>query len=414
MDLIHICGGYPLCGECRVQGSKNAVLPILAATVLVDGIVTLDNCPQIADVECMIKLLQSIGCRVCREARKITVDACDITGSQMPESYVSRMRSSVIMMGSMLGRKRKVSISYPGGCVIGKRPIDMHLRAFMQMGISLEEQGNTLTACAGELHGSEIVLPFPSVGATENVILAAVLAEGETIIRGAAREPEIASLCEFLRCVGAKITCIEDSSCIHICGVKRLHSGSFRIPPDRIVAGTYLLGCMAAGGEIHLSEVEKEPLEAVLEVIERMGGSHTCKETDIFLKAPKRPEAIPYLKTEVYPGYPTDLQSPLLAVLALADGKSCVEEDIFENRFRVVSELGRMGADIITEKNLAVVNGVKRLRAAHVKAEELRGGAALCLAALAAKGETLIENRHFIDRGYEDLERDFRSLGGRI
>ena len=414
MDLIHIEGGKPLFGECRIQGSKNAVLPILAATVLVKGVVELDNCPQIADVECMIKLLQSVGCRVCMEGQKVTVDAGCISGSILPERYVSRMRSSVIMMGSMLGRKREVSLSYPGGCVIGKRPIDMHLQGFSQMGIALEEQGNVLTAQAGQLHGGEIYLPFPSVGATENIILAAVLAEGRTIIHGAAREPEITALCEFLCCAGADITTMGNGSCICVEGVKSLYPCSFRIPPDRIVTGTYLLGCMAAGGEICLRGTDAEQLLAVLKVIEQMGGQLFCEAEYIRLKADKRPAPIPYIKTEVYPGYPTDLQSPLLVVLALADGESCMEEDIFENRFRVVPELCKMGAHILQQGNRVFIRGTEYLKGAHVMAGELRGGAALCLAALAAKGESWIENRHFIDRGYEALERDLRSLGGRI
>lgn len=414
MDLIHICGGYPLCGECRVQGSKNAVLPILAAAVLVEGAVVLENCPQIADVACMLELLMSIGCSVCQDGSRIIVDAGCITGSTLPDAYVSKMRSSVTLMGSMLGRKRKVRLSYPGGCVIGKRPIDMHLQAFSQMGMELLEDTAGVTAYAPQLHGSEITLPFPSVGATENIILAAVLAEGKTDIRGAAREPEVRSLCEFLRCVGADITFDEASACICIKGVNRLHSGSFRIPPDRIVTGTYLLGCMAAGGEICLTEAAPDELGTVLEVIGQMGGSVVCEEHTIALKAPERLAALPYLKTEVYPGYPTDLQSPLLAALTLAEGESLIEETIFEDRFRVVPQLKKMGADITVRKNLAIVQGVKGLRAARVRAEELRGGGALALAALAAEGESLIENRHFIDRGYEDLERDLKSLGGRI
>ena len=414
MDFIHICGGYPLHGECRIQGSKNAVLPILAAAVLVDGIVTLDNCPQIADVTCMLELLQSIGCRVQHKGRQITVDARYISGSRLPQTYVASMRSSVILMGALLGRKKEVSISYPGGCVIGKRPIDMHLQAFRRMGVVLEEQEDALTAWAEEVSGSEIALGFPSVGATENVILAGALAEGETIIRGAAKEPEIEALCGFLRCAGAKIEREENGGIIRIQGVKKLHSCRFRIPPDRIVTGTYLLGCMAAGGEICLKGTDGKQLSAVLSVIEQMGGRYRCGASEIYLKAPNRPDAIACLKTEVYPGYPTDLQSPLLAVLALADGESCIEEDIFENRFRVVPELCKMGADIRIEKNRAIIRGIEHLEGASVAAEELRGGAALCLAALAAGGDTYIENRHFIDRGYEALERDFRSLGGRI
>lgn len=414
MDHIHIYGGQPLYGECRIQGSKNAVLPILAATVLVDGITILDNCPQIADVSCMLRLLESIGCVVCRHEGRITVDARALSGSSLPEAYVTRMRSSVILMGALLGRCRNVSIAYPGGCVIGKRPIDMHLDAFAQMGVSFTENENGLTAWAEELHGSRITFNFPSVGATENVILAGVLAEGKTDIYGAAREPEIAALCQFLSCAGADIESRDMGRHIHIHGVQRLHSCTFRIPPDRIVAGTYLLACMATGGRIRLLEAEASELGAVLAVIGKMGGGCECDASGITLKAPERPKAIGYLKTEVYPGYPTDLQSPLLAALARSEGESCIEEAIFENRFRVVPELVKLGADIRTEKNLAVVKGKETLFGARIRAQELRGGAALCLAALAAKGESCITGRHYIDRGYEALERDIRSLGGRI
>lgn len=414
MDRIHICGGQPLCGECRIQGSKNAVLPILAATVLVDGITTLDNCPQIADVSCMLRLLKSIGCVVQRHEGQITVDARKLYSSGLPEAYVTRMRSSVILMGALLGRCRSVSIAYPGGCVIGKRPINMHLNALTQMGVHFTENENGLAAWAKELHGSEIRLGFPSVGATENIILAAVLAEGETDICGAAKEPEIAALCEFLSCAGAAIEIHDRGDGIHLRGVQSLHSCRFRIPPDRIVTGTYLLGCMAVGGQICLTDTAADELEAVLAVISQMGGSCKREASSILLQAPERPKAIGHLKTAVYPGYPTDLQSPLLAALARSEGESCIEEAIFENRFRVVPQLQKMGADIRVENNLAVVKGKMRLRGAQVRAEELRGGAALCLAALAAKGDSYITGRHYIDRGYEALERDIRSLGGRI
>ena len=414
MDPIHICGGYSLDGETWVQGSKNAVLPILAAAVLTDGITTLTHCPRIADVHCMLRLLRSIGCMVEWTDGRIVIDARQITSVSLPEEYVTRMRSSVILMGAVLGRKRRVTISYPGGCVIGKRPIDMHLKAFSHMGVQLCENGNALTAWTKRLVGSEIALPFPSVGATENVILASVLAEGESVIRGAAREPEIEALCDFLVCAGADIVREEDGGTIRIRGVERLHSCTYRIPADRIVAGTYLLGCMAAGGRIRLRGTDAGALGAVLDTIRQMGGECECGAAEITLTAPERPQAVPYIRTAVYPGYPTDLQSQLLAALAVADGDSVVEETIFENRYRVVPELCKMGADIQIEEKKAVIRGVRELRGCAVTAQELRGGAALCMAALAAKGDTYIGNRHFIDRGYEALETDIRSLGGRI
>lgn len=414
MDSIHICGGYPLHGSVRIQGSKNAVLPVLAATLLVEGKVTLCNCPRIADVLCMVELLRSVGCHVEQEGGRITVDAGIVAGSSLPQQYVTQMRSSAVMMGAILGRKGRVSISYPGGCVIGKRPIDIHLQAFSRLGVLFEEAGNSLTAWAEKLWGNEITLAFPSVGATENSILAAVLAEGETVIHNAAREPEIGALCEFLVCAGAQIHREEAGRRIRIQGVRRLHSCRYCIPCDRIVAGTYLFGCMAAGGEISLTEADAGQLEAVLSVIRQMGGVLDCGKREIRLRAPERPLPVPYLKTEVYPGYPTDLQSQLLAALALADGESVVEETIFENRFRAVAGLRQMGACMGIDVSCVRIRGVKELHGARVAAEELRGGAALCMAALAAKGDTYITGRHFIDRGYETLEQDIRSLGGRI
>lgn len=413
MDSIHICGGCPLNGETRIQGSKNAVLPVLAATVLVDGVSTLNNCPDIADVHCMIRLLRSTGCKVAWKDGEIRVDARRITCTSLPQAYVRTMRSSVVMMGALLGRMGEVHISYPGGCVIGKRPIDMHLRAFAQMGVALEEAGDGLRACAERLAGAVVTLAFPSVGATENCILAAVLAKGETLIRNAAREPEIDALCDFLRCAGADINREADGS-LRILGREKLCCCTWRVPPDRIVAGTYLLGCMAAGGQIRLRDVDTTQLDAVLSVIEQMGGHCEMTGDGIFLAAPGRAKAVPYIRTEVYPGYPTDLQSQLLVALALAEGESIVEETVFENRFRVVPELIRMGAHINIEDNRVVIQGVTCLYGSRVRAEELRGGAALCMAALAAKGDSWIRNRHFIDRGYQALEQDIRNLGGRI
>ncbi len=415
MDSIHICGGYPLYGETRIQGSKNAVLPILAATVLVDGVSTLKNCPDIADVRCMVRLLESVGCSVERRGGQIRVDAGCIRETGLPREYVTRMRSSVVMMGALLGRMGKVTISYPGGCVIGKRPIDMHLQSFARLGVELKEEGDTLTAQAKCLQGGLIRLAFPSVGATENSILAAVLAQGETQIENVAREPEIDALCGFLCCAGADISRTgEDGSTLSIRGGNTLHSCCYHIPADRIVAGTYLLGCMAAGGRICLKEAEPRELTALLEVIEGMGGRFSYGQNTLTLTAPKRPQALSHVCTAVYPGYPTDLQSQLVAALALAEGESVVEETVFENRFRVVPELVRMGACIRIKGNRAIVKGVASLHGSRVRAMELRGGAALCMAALAAKGESWIDDRHFIDRGYEALEQDIRNLGGRI
>lgn len=414
MDSIHVQGGRSLSGEISVQGSKNAVLPIMAAAVLVKGVTVLKNCPDITDVRCMIKLLQSIGCLVEYTGDSLTIDARQITSHTLPHEYVKKMRSSIILMGALLGRTGKVALNYPGGCVIGKRPIDLHLEAFAEMGIRLEQTDEKLEAAAYRIRGNEICLRMASVGATENVILAAVLAEGTTILKNAAREPEIAALCDFLIRCGAGLYRSAQGDVIVIEGVRALHSCEYRIPFDRIVAGTYLFGTMAAGGNICLRDICADQLGQVLAVIRIMGGNVVCTRDAVCLQAPSRPLPVPYVRTAVYPGFPTDLQSPLMAALCRADGHSLLEETIFENRLRIVPELQKMGAQIMVNGRQAKIEGTGCLCGACVKAEELRGGAALVMAGLAAQGETVIYGREFINRGYEDIRRDIVSLGGSL
>lgn len=414
MDSIHVQGGRSLSGEISVQGSKNAVLPIMAAAVLVKGVTVLKNCPDITDVRCMIKLLQSIGCLVEYTGDSLTIDARQITSHTLPHEYVKKMRSSIILMGALLGRTGKVALNYPGGCVIGKRPIDLHLEAFAEMGIRLEQTDEKLEAAAYRIRGNEICLRMASVGATENVILAAVLAEGTTILKNAAREPEIAALCDFLIRCGAGLYRSAQGDVIVIEGVRALHSCEYRIPFDRIVAGTYLFGTMAAGGNICLRDICADQLGQVLAVIRIMGGNVVCTRDAVCLQAPSRPLPVPYVRTAVYPGFPTDLQSPLMAALCRADGHSLLEETIFENRLRIVPELRKMGAQIMVNGRQAKIEGTGCLCGACVKAEELRGGAALVMAGLAAQGETVIYGREFINRGYEDIRRDIVSLGGSL
>lgn len=413
MDTIHILGGKRLCGQTNVQGSKNAALPVLAAAVLVPGVSVIENCPKIADVYSMIRLLQSIGCMVMWENHTLVIDALHVKENRLPVEHVTRMRSSIMLMGAMLGRTREVRIDYPGGCVIGERPIDMHLAAMQHMGIRIENKDNKLTAYAKQLKGADITLPFASVGATENVILAAALADGITTLKNAAKEPEIIALCEFLTGAGARIEGI-GTSVLQITGVSKLREAYYVIPPDRIVTGTYLLACAGCGGEIELRRARAEQLRAVCEVIEQMGGILTLEENTIQMKMQERPKALPYMQTAVYPGFPTDLQSPLMSVLTIAEGTSVIEEVIFENRFRIVKELAAMGADIIVSGQRAAVTGRQYLSGRDVAAEELRGGAALVIAGLIAQGATNVGNKRFIDRGYEDICRDFRNLGADI
>lgn len=411
MDAIHIRGGNELFGETRIQGSKNAVLPIMAAALLIEDVCVLNNCPRISDVTHMQELLASTGCKVRWGGRRLTIDARHVSVDTMTGEAVTGMRSSVMLLGAILGRVGEVTMGYPGGCVIGRRPIDIHLNALREMGVFIEERENSFCARAERLRGAVISLSLPSVGATENVILAAVKAKGVTVLKNAAREPEIVALCDFLRRAGA---CIEGagSSVLLIQGGRELHGISYQIPADRIVAGTYLMGVLGAGGHIFLENAPAEQMRSMLQVAAQAGAEITEGTNGINIMMQSRVKPVPYLKTGVFPGFPTDMQSLLVTVLTTAEGTSIIEETIFENRFRTVEELRRMGADITLKgENKAVISGVEHLKGCEVTARELRGGAALVLAGCMASGETIVHNRHFIERGYEDICADLQNLG---
>ncbi len=418
MEAIYIHGGVALQGQVKVQGSKNAVLPILAATILSDGISVIENCPRLKDVYYMRTLLESLGCIVTWEGDAIRVDARKVDLYHvlcgMPMEAVRGMRSSIILLGAMLGRLKEAYLGYPGGCVIGKRPIDMHLEALEKMGVSFEEKNGLIHAYTRGLKGCEITLPMPSVGATENILMAAVFAEGKTVIHNAAKEPEIEALCEYLTGCGANISGIGTSTIV-IEGTECLSGTRFRNPGDRIVAGTYLCACMAAGGEVLLQEAPTEHMEAQLLVARRMGAF--CQESTegLYVQMHGRPKAVEHLRTEPYPGFPTDMQSLFVSVLALSEGTCLIEENIFENRFHTVDDLNHMGACIEKlNENSIRVTGVDTLRGYPVEAMELRGGAALVVAGIAAKDVTIVDGCRYIERGYENICRDLRELGVRI
>ena len=413
MDSIRIQGGMALQGKVRVQGSKNASLPILAATLLVGDSSFIRNCPRIADVHAMVCLLKSLGCTVRWQETGIVVDSSCVRKREMCQKAVTGMRSSLCLLGALIGRFGEVIMEYPGGCVIGQRPIDLHMAALGQMGVKFTQKNGLLMASAERLCGACIRLPFPSVGATENIILAGVAAEGVTVLEGAALEPEIGALCRYLCCCGA---CIEGvgSGRLVIHGGRRLRGTTFRVPADRIVAGTYLLGCIGTGGSAFLEQAPEEDMAAVLETARQMGGYVcTCRE-GIYVQAPRRPKPV-RLVTATYPGFPTDLQSVVLAAETRGDGTTYIEEKIFENRFRIVEELTKMGACIDkVDSGRVAVHGVERLHGAKVTARELRGGAALVTAGVMAEGESFVEGCSFIYRGYENIGRDFRELGARV
>ncbi|MCI8692325.1 MAG: UDP-N-acetylglucosamine 1-carboxyvinyltransferase [Lachnospiraceae bacterium] len=413
MNSIRIQGGIALQGKVLIQGSKNAVLPVLAATLLTQECSCIRNCPRITDVHSMVCLLKALGCHVCWQERGIVIDSSRMREGELPQEAVTGMRSSLCLLGALLGRCNEVVMEYPGGCVIGERPIDLHLSALRQMGVEFTEKAGKLRAAAHKLHGAHIRLPFPSVGATENIILAGVMAEGDTVLEGAALEPEIRTLCRFLCCCGAWIDCAGENRLV-IHGGRRLYGTDFTVPSDRIVAGTYLFGCIGAGGNVLLEHAPVEEMGAVLETARRMGG-HVCVSSEgIYVQAPERPHSLELI-TAPYPGFPTDLQSVVLAVQAMGDGCSHIRETIFENRFRIVEELEKMGACIERKDSRSVtVRGVRSLHAACVEARELRGGAALVVAGLMAQGESLVRGCSYIYRGYENICRDFRELGARV
>lgn len=413
MDAIRIRGGNALFGETRIQGSKNAVLPIMAAALLIEDITIIENCPRITDVIHMQKLLTRIGCNVSRSGRTLMIDARHVSKDKVSGESVTGMRSSLMLLGAMLGRFGEVTMEYPGGCVIGKRPIDIHLSALQKMGVTIHKEEETFTADAKELTGNVITLPFPSVGATENVILAAVRAKGITVLQNAAREPEITALCRFLHKAGAMIEGAGGPVLI-IQGGNHLHGVQFAVPADRIVAGTYLLTVLGTGGHIFLRDAPVAQMRGLMKLAAEMGAEVTVSGEGLSIIASEERTGIPYVKTEVYPGFPTDLQSPLMAVLSVTSGISVIEETIFEDRFRIVSELTQMGAEILIDGRKAIITGVMRLHGSEVFARELRGGAGLVIAGCMAEGETIVRNRHFIERGYEDICRDYQDLGVNI
>lgn len=415
MENLIISGGIRLEGKTRLQGSKNSSLPILAACAAVNGISVIHNCPRITDVDIAVAILERLGCRVSREGGTVTVDSGDINCSAIPEELMSEMRSSIIFLGALLARFGRGSATLPGGCEIGLRPIDMHIAAFRSMGVVIEESGGSMECTAPNgLAPCRISLSFPSVGATENIMLASLAAKGETVITNAAREPEIKDLADFLNECGAKIIGA-GQSVIRIYGGRRLTGAEHRVIPDRIVASTYMACAAVTGGRAVVTEVEREHLAPVIPVFECCGCKIDFANGEMSVTAPKRAERIKYLRTMPYPGFPTDSQALVTAVAATARGTSVISERVFENRFRHVPELIKMGADIRVEDScVAVVEGVPSLHGAKVTASDLRGGSALIAAALGAMGESVIDGVRHVLRGCEDVCGNLSRLGADI
>ena len=413
MYNIEINGARPLMGSTRVHGAKNSVLPILAATVLGEGESVIEGCPYLDDVVCSLEILTSAGCRTRREDDAVLVDASGISKSTIPDALMHKMRSSITFLGAMTARMGSAEMSFPGGCELGPRPIDLHIKALSKIGIRVHESGGSVRAELGDFRGGQVHLDFPSVGATENLMMAATLARGETVLTNAAKEPEICDLQNFLNKMGARVSGAGTDK-IRIEGVPRLSGATHRVISDRIVAATYLSAGVMTGGMIELTGTNPEHIGAVLDVLREVGARVEVKEDRIFLVAPKRQRPIKLLRTMPYPGFPTDAQALVTAMLTISDGTSMVEETIFENRFKHCSALCRMGADITTRGSIAVIRGVPRLIGAKVEAMELRGGAALVIAGLAAEGKTEISGTAHIDRGYDTLIEDMQALGADI
>lgn len=413
MEKYIIQGGNKLKGEVTVQGAKNSVLPILAATIISGKVSTIYNIPYLRDVEIMIKILETLGAKVELGDHTVEIDTSLVNEIKLPEEHVRQMRSSIILMGAMLARFKEVNVALPGGCEIGPRPIDLHLKALRQMGVTIEESHGFLACKTKGLKGSDIQLDYPSVGATENIILAAVTAEGVTTIRNAAREPEIIDLQNYLNKAGAKVIGA-GSSIIIIEGVKELNSCSHNIISDRIVAGTYMVAAAMTKGEVIINNIISDHLLSIISKLREAGVIIYTNGTSLKVIAPKKINAIEMLQTLPFPGFPTDMQAQFMSLLVIANGTSIINETIFENRFKHADELVRMGANIKTFGKIAVVKGVRNLTGAKVSAKDLRGGAALILAGLVAQGETVVDDIYHVNRGYENMDKILASLGADI
>ena len=413
MSQLLIRGGRPLRGEVAIQGAKNSVLPILAATLLTAGQVEVRNCPRLRDVDASVRILQSLGCQARWEGTSLLVDTAGLNGCAISDTLMREMRSSAIFLGAILARCGQAELSYPGGCELGPRPIDLHLNGLRELGAEIDDSGGLLHCRAARLQGRELVLSLPSVGATENLMLAACGAEGVTTICNAAREPEIGDLQDFLNACGGKVSGA-GTSAITIEGGRQLHGCAYTVMPDRIAAATYLCAMASAGGEGFLRGAREQHLSTVTAVLREAGCDVRRSAEGIACACRGRPKAVRPVRTAPYPGFPTDAQAVLMAALLRSRGTTVFEENIFENRYRHVDELTRMGADIRVAGRVAVVTGTEILHGTNLRCTDLRGGAALCVAALAAEGQTHVSEIGHIDRGYQDIVGDLRDLGADI
>jgi UDP-N-acetylglucosamine 1-carboxyvinyltransferase len=418
MGEYHVTGGKRLSGEIKVGGAKNAVLPILAATVLNRGQSVIYNCPFIKDTFVALEILEALGCKTRIEKNVVIIDSKNFDDYKVPFNLLKEMRSSIIFLGGVLGAYGKAKVSFPGGCELGARPIDIHLDALRKLGVAITEKDGYILCEADVIKGCEIIFKFPSVGATENVMLAAVLGEGETNIINAAREPEITDLQNFLNAMGAKIKGAGTSRIV-IEGLGKkgaLRETDYKIMPDRIVAATYLIAAAVTKGDLVINNVKYEDMYPVLSKLNEVGCLFKIERDRISMKSPAKPKAVDRIITEPHPGFPTDCQPQFSAALSVCEGTSIVTERVFESRNKHIGELIKMGADIILSRDgmNSIISGVKKLKGADVESKDLRGGAALIIAGLAAEGKTIVKNSCYVQRGYEKIEEALSSLGADI
>lgn len=413
MDSLRIRGGRRLDGEWTVGCAKNAVLPIMAAAILTDDPTTLLDCPNLSDIRNMADILRTLGCKVEDRVREMVIDPQSFSGYEMPDELAKKIRSSIFLLGPILARCRKATVTYPGGCEIGMRPIDLHLYGLRQLGVTIREEGGMIYCDGRDMHSASVHFDYPSVGATENTMMAAVLLRGKTHLHNVAREPEIVDLQNFINSMGGRVSGAGTNT-ICVEGVSRLHGTVYRPMPDRIVAGTLLAAVAVTGGHIKLTNTPCRDMMAILNKLQEMGCVVGEKGSVVTLSAPKKLDAFARLQTQPHPGFPTDMQVQMLAIATVAKGTSMVVENVFENRFTHAGDLNRMGANVVVNGRIAIVQGVESLYGARVTARDLRGGAALTIAGLQAQGETIVDNAHLIDRGYDRFEDMLAALGADI
>lgn len=413
MSKYIITGGYKLDGQISVDCAKNAILPIMAGALMCSGEVVIKKCPAFVDVKNMAKVLQTLGTKVTFEGDAMVIDATGAGARRVPVEIAKLLRSSIFTMGALLSRFRRASLAYPGGCDIGLRPIDLHLAGLRDLGVKIQECHGIINCDASEMRGGKVVLDFPSVGATENLMMAGVLGKNRTVILNPAREPEIVDLANFLNKCGAKIVGA-GTSAIEIEGVDKLCGCEYTPISDRIIAGTYLVAGAITGGKIELCGVEPQNFITLIDKLHNSGCVFGIKSDKIYMRSPKVLKSVGFVETSVYPGFPTDLQAQMLAMLSVARGCSIVQENLFESRFKFVPELIKMGANIRVKERTAIVEGVHFLSGAEVYAKDLRGGASLVLAGLNAHGYTTVCDIHHIERGYCNLDIALNSLGASI